>query len=217
MHKYPVLQSGFINSSDNGLTTPVEYNDLVISNVLSKDYRTPSNKYFFSPKVVELYTHWCEDPTVLKDFEFRERIISLAKSSFGEPSIFKWFNLQKQYANLSNLHIMFIYDTFNYLLGQPRKIQSIQWITLLEASIKTQTVSVDINKYFDKTFIKSSSGYLPSKLTDFISLWLNKPNGFEDLLITLFIIFGNRPYISDVSENPTNIVPSIKAIASVSQ
>lgn len=204
MSKYPILQSGFINFTDENLKTPVKYNDLVISNVLSKDYRSPSNRYFYSAEISELYNLWCGNPNCLKDFDIREQLLHITKLLFGQHSFFKWLRLQTEHADLSDLHKTFLIETLEYLVGQPRRLETAQWIKLLEKAIKSEGVKINIERFFDKELYHSVDplSLLPSTLIDILVIWTSKPRGFEDLLLTLYVIFGNRPYITDVSENP---------------
>lgn len=205
MNKYPKLQSGFISFSDQNLKTPVKYNDLVISNVLSKDYRSPSNRYFFSEDISMLYNRWCGQPDCLKDFETREQLLKIAKGLFATTSFFRWVNLQTNHGGLGDLHQTFLTETLEYLVGNDRKLQPSQWITLLERAIKSESTKVNFARFFDKELYGRQVGYdniLPSHIIEILSKWTSKPKGFEDLLISLYVIFGNRPYITDVSENP---------------
>lgn len=204
MKKYPILQSGFVSFTEETLLTPVKYNDLVISNVLSKDYRSPSNRYFYSKPLSMLYNKWLGNPQCLREFDTREQIIKHAKVLFGNPSIFKWMQLQLEHGEIGNLHEAFILDTLEFLTGKDRRIQVAQWISLLEKAIKSQAIQIDLAKFFDREKYPQPiyTDTLPGQLTDILQIWINRPQGYEDLLISLYVIFGNRPYITDVSENP---------------
>lgn len=205
MKKCPIMQSGFISFSDEHLQTPVKYNDLVISNVLSKDYRSPSNRFFFNQEITRLYNRWLGDPNCLKDFDTREELLKIAKLVFETPSFFKWIKLQTEHAQLGDLHVAFLTDTLEYLSVGERRLQVSQWISLLEKAIKSEGATVNLDRFFDKELYGRANGYdkiLPSNTVAVIARWTGWPRGFEDLLISLFVIFGNRPYITDVSENP---------------
>lgn len=205
MQKYPVMQSGFVSFTDEELLIPVKYNDLVISNVLSKDYRSPSNRYFYSPVISEMYNLWCSNPQSLNDLDFREKLLHNAKKLFNSISFFKWVDLQEKYGFLGDLHQAFLIETCEYLLTGERRVHVTQWISLIEKAIKSSSTHIDLNHFFNKNAIGKTVDYdkiLPSKLTDILILWSQRPRGYEDLLITLYVIFGNRPYITDVSENP---------------
>ncbi len=204
MKKYPILQSGFVSFTEETLLTPVKYNDLVISNVLSKDYRSPSNRYFYSKPLSMLYNKWLGNPQCLREFDTREQIIKHAKVLFSNPSLFKWMQLQLDHGEIGNLHEAFILDTLEFLTGKDRRIQVAQWISLLEKAIKSQAIQIDLAKFFDREKYPQPiyTDTLPGQLTDILQIWINRPQGYEDLLISLYVIFGNRPYITDVSENP---------------
>lgn len=204
MKKYPILQSGFVSFTEETLLTPVKYNDLVISNVLSKDYRSPSNRYFFSKPLAMLYNKWLSNPKCLMEFETREQVLKHAKVLFSTSSFFKWMQLQLDHGEIGHLHEAFILDTLEYLTGKDRRIEVGQWIGLLEKAIKSIGTQVDIQKFFDKEKYPQPAytDMLPSQMSEILQLWVNRPQGYEDLLISLYVIFGNRPYITDVSENP---------------
>ena len=202
MNKFPILQSGLISFTEEHLKTPVKYNDLVISNVLSKDYRSPSNRYFFSEDISMLYNKWCGDASCLNDFDTRELLIRTVKHLFGTPSFFKWVKLQTEHADLGNLHEVFLTDTLEYLCGKPRTVETVQWIKMLEKAIKSRGITVNFERFFDRELYKNYDEMLPNTLIDILQIWTSKPRGFEDLLLTAYVIFGNRPYITDVSENP---------------
>lgn len=204
MKRYPILQSGFISLTEEKLSTPVKYNDLVISNVLSKDYRNPSNHYFFSKPISVLYNKWLSNANCLLDFAVREELLVVSKHIFNTPSFFKWVKLQLDRGDISQLHEAFLIDTLEYLTGQDRKIQPSQWISLLEKAIKSTSTQINIARFFNKEMYQSPQygDLLPNTVNDILSIWVSKQGGYEDLLITLYVIFGNRPYITDVSENP---------------
>ena len=204
MKKYPILQSGFISFTEETLLTPVKYNDLVISNVLSKDYRSPSNRYFYSKPLSMLYNKWLGNPDCLRDFDTREQLLKLAKTLFATPSFFKWMQLQMDHGEIGSLHETFLIDTLEYLSGRTRRIETPQWVSLIEKAIKSYATQVNIAQFFDKEKYPqiAYTSMLSSSTVDILQTWVSRSGGYEDLLISLYVIFGNRPYITDVSENP---------------
>lgn len=206
MVKIPILQSGYVDVDINGLIKPTEYSDLVIQNVLSKDYRSPSNKFLFNPEIVKLYLEWQGNPDCIKHFEFREKLISLTKRLFKTKTLLQWLEFQNNKVSLSSLHVEFIYDTLRYLCNGKRSMEISQWINLVEKSLRDQVTHVSMGNHFSSKKITEELGYMYSVINlswnNLIIQWISKPKGTEDLLITMFVIFGNRPYITDVSENP---------------
>ena len=60
------------------------------------------------------------------------------------------------------------------------------------------SVSFTFDKYFDRT--KSNNVKFGSNLTsDILVDWVSHVDGFQDLLVSLYVIFGSRPYVTDVA------------------
>lgn len=200
---YPILQSGFVGLTQQGLRRPDIVEPSLRQSVIFKEYKLPLARYFFSPEVTELFVAWSSNPNSLKDFDFRERIIKAALASFGNPSIYRWITMQDEKPTVSDLHKAYILETMEYLFAdKPRSIQNVQWIRLLEASEKSHRVHVDVEKYFSRSALGPATEFrLPSALRDIIRAWVTKEQGFEDLLITLFVIFGDRGSRTDISNS----------------
>jgi hypothetical protein len=194
MDRYPILQSGFISLTEDGLIKPRTHDDIVLDDILSKDFRVPTNKNFYSIEVVKLFGHWTAEHNSITNFEIRERVIKLALKYFGN-SFYKWVITQNKSNNLTELHKQFIYDTLNYLSGDNRSLEAVQWVPLVDINFYFTGDKLNVDKYFG-----TQAGSLPSSIVDIIQRWTSKPNGYEDLLITLFTIFGNRPKILNVAE-----------------
>lgn len=201
MNAYPVLQSGFVGLSQQGLRRPDIIEPTLRQAVIFKEYKLPLTKYFYSAEVTELYTRWCGNAGALKDFDFRERIIQAAFSSFGHQSFYVWLRHQAEKPTVSDLHKAFLVETLQYLLnGSPRGIENVQWIRLLEATQQTHSVRVDVDKYFGtETMGVLATQRVPVALSSVIKAWISMERGFEDLLITLFVIFGDRSDRIDIS------------------
>lgn len=202
MQAYPVLQSGFISLTQNELRKPEMVEPSFRQEIIFKEFKIPLKKFFYNPEISELFSRWCNNPKCLKDFEFREKVIEKAFSAFSGPSFYTWLQLQNNKPTISDLHKAYLYETLEYLLlDKPRQIQSVQWVRLLEASEKTHSVKLDVSKYFGQdNNINTSSVRVPIKLSSVIGMWLKKPGGFEDLLISLFIIFGGRTNRTDITD-----------------
>lgn len=199
MAKFPVMQSGFISISDEGLTKSSIHKDIINDNILGRDYRTTENRGFHANRVVDLYEKWRADTSVLNNFEFREKLLTATIASFQINSIFKWLVLQNEKCNLTELHKQFIEDTLRFISGEDRSIQTAQWIALIEVSYNVSGVRLNPNRWFI-TESNLTGALLPSSMSELLRLWTMRPGGFEDLLMCVFIIFGDRPYITTVAK-----------------
>lgn len=200
MKKFAILQSGFITNLEKGLTRNDYIKDPFVDLALDKDHLKSKSLYFYHKEINDIYLAWSGDSTLLKSMEFRERILKAAKDAFNSYSIYQWFLMQSNAETLTELHQKFIYDTLGFVQGQKRSLETVQWIRLLEASEKSKGVKINVDKYFDNVNFKQEAKFSSSALTSFIVSWTTQPNGFQDLMITLFVIFGDRPYVTDVAD-----------------
>ena len=87
----------------------------------------------------------------------------------------------------SSLHESFLRDTLKYILEGSRSVNIISWVRM-------------INGYEEYNLHKERDldlGNYPKIIKDFTSeelvqLWVSRDNGFEDLIITLNLFFGNK-------------------------
>jgi hypothetical protein len=200
MKRFAILQSGFITNLEKGLIKNQYIKDPFVDLALDKDHLKSKSLYFYHKEINDIYEDWRGDKTLMKSMDFRERILKAAKDAFNSYSIYQWFLMQGNTETLTELHQRFIYDTLSFVQGQKRSIEAVQWIRLLEASEKTQGVKIDVDKYFDNVNFKQEANFSSSALSTFLVTWTSQPNGFEDLMITLFVIFGDRPYVTDVAD-----------------
>lgn len=203
MNKYPILQSGFISLIEAGFVRANRHVDMIVTNILSKDYRDTSNNLFYHEEVVHVYTDWLANPSLTKEFDFRERVYLAAKHAFGTRSLYDWLKAQTSNPHLTSLHKTFITETLLYVLAyDKRNIEVNQWVGLLVYDTKCKSIALDINTLIEKDLAKAVVSNASGDLNAVIRQWVGHPGGIEDLIISLFVIFGNRPYITDVAEKP---------------
>jgi hypothetical protein len=206
MQTYPILQSGFIGLSENGLKRPEPIQPSFRDAVIFKEVKFPLDKYKYSPLVKQLFVDWSANKDLLKDFDFREKIISAALTLFGSTSFQQWVDLQNRKPTTTPLHSVFIFETLDYLLrNEPRKTETLIWIRLLEADEHPSEVIINADKYFctETNSCYDNTEKLPVKLINIIRTWVSKERGFEDLLLTLFVIFGDRSAQTTVTKQNT--------------
>jgi len=197
--KFIQLQSGFIAKDETKFKLPEVEKSFYKDQVIGKDYLNDTNTFYYHEDITKLFYKYSADNKLAKDLNFIKETIKAIKDAIDNKSFFKWLLMETKYAKLSNLHKNFLYDTLNYLASGIRDIEVAQWIKLIDYSSETNSVIVNIDDYFAKE-TKASLNSINSNLTYVIADWISKPNGFEDMLITMFIIFGERRYINDVSD-----------------
>lgn len=197
MNNYSLLCSGFLSTTSNRLIHDKYVSDPFIDLVLDKDYLKSNNLDNFNKDVKMLFNNFRENKEIIKDFDFREKIIKTAFQCFNSMSFANWIEIQSKADTTGNLHNLFMEETLLYLSGIPRKVTNYSWIRLLTSDRKTDPVKFDTENWYKENNNKFKvKSFL---MQDVIKVWLLQPDGFIDLLISLAVIFGDRPYILDVN------------------
>lgn len=192
MNKYPVLQSGFVASSEKHVVKPNERNPETIARVLRVGGRLEDTKRFYSPEVTELYHEYSANPNVMRTMEFRERVLVAALTHIEERYFTKWINLQEKSPSLADIHISYLVDTIDYFtLDMSRRMDNLTWLPLISAEKHSKSLKVDVDGIVThwRELIKGA----PSIETkEVIAMWCEQKDGFTDLLTFLYIVFGDR-------------------------
>lgn len=193
----PILQSGFISLTEKGLVRLKTTDPTIREAILLNEYRRYVNKYFYSDVITRLFNRWASNPNLIKDFDFRDRVLRAAFEAFATPYVRHWIDAQINGGTVTKLHRAYLLELLDYLsTGAARTIEPTQWVRLLEASDKSEAVVVDISKYFDG----NGSVRTPATFTELIRVWASLPNGFTDLLVNIYVIFGDREQPNDVAD-----------------
>lgn len=108
------------------------------------------------------------------------KIIDIAKRLFGNFDQFIQYNIVDN--NLVHgKSLDFIVDTVEFINGSLRSLDINIWTNYLDFTTKKPSSKID------RRLVE-----LNSTGTNYIGKWLRQPNGFEDLLATLTILFGVR-------------------------
>lgn len=205
MNKLPILQSGFITYNEENLVNAAIIKDPFTDIALNKDHLKSKNIFFYSELVTDLYKKWCANPAILKDTTIREQIIKAAKIHFSLigarlNSIEKWIRLQNESPFLSQLHVQFLNETLIYVLFDlKRTIETPQWIRLLDGRNSVKNAEITTDKFFSN--VNNDASFISKiNLSDFLTEWLCRDKGFEDLLLSLYVIFGSRSFIIELSD-----------------
>lgn len=207
MNRICVLHSGFITYLGNNISLPdneLGTTELMNAIKFNQSIEEPDN-LCFSKEIDNIMQDFYNTKNALNDFNFRERVLKLAKYIFNTNNFYEWCNLQQNSPHLSNLHIRFIIDTLNYVKIGNREISIMTWYNLLNAkSIKSSNpIEYNLKDLFnnnlnsnglvsinsDDAYKEDNTSYL---LNDVILLWTQQVNGISDLLLSLYVIFGSR-------------------------
>lgn len=145
----------------------------------------------YNHAIEELWSAHVRESTDSTSFEFRERVFKVALVAFGARTFHEWFFAQLHSPFVGSLQRDFLDDTLAFLTKGRRKMFLENWAALLhidnadEGSMKTSQIT---REFFH---LDGSVNFPATTIEELVQQWCSKPNGFEDLLGTLHILFGN--------------------------
>ena len=145
--------------------------------------------------IEQLYRKRLNNESHLATFEFREKLLIIALNTFGTSDFCYWFRTQHVSPATGDLHRRFLDDTLRFILTGRREMFLETWNTLLTLSDIDGNIT-PLSTYAKEFFcMDSNTASSPPKqnikLREVIQQWVSRPNGFEDLLGSLHILFGN--------------------------
>lgn len=167
-------------------------NAQIFKSIVHNNNFARENKVVISNTDVEsLWNQLTNGDRFVSNASFREAILKAALIAFGTKDFREWVALQESNTYLTTTHNRFINDTFNFIKEGTRGLNIQMWMQLLAAEKTGDMASIKINteKYFNT---KSPIHMRESvSLKETIIKWVSMPNGFEDLLGTLHVLFGD--------------------------
>lgn len=137
-------------------------------------------------EVVRLYTDHIRKHENTQTWEFRKQVIDCAVRMFGEFP--RWVLIQKLNKHLHGTNYDFLLDTLQYLIAGGKRSASVAtWMEIMEVKPLADDKRIGKEDEIMNIFI---GPYAP-KTPDIISTWCGKENGFEDMLCTLYCMFGD--------------------------
>lgn len=187
-----IYPSGFLGSSSVEQTDPIS---LVanIRNIINKQEINKTIPYTANEKVSELWSDYTANNSNIdtKSFEFREMILVQALSAFGTNTFKQWVDAQIDNEHSGDNHYRWIDETLLFVLaGKPRLFQHNTWQVVLsadKAETKVRTYTKTMNQFLVKNEL-----YKRLTMKSFITEWVRRPGGIDDLLISLHVCFGKR-------------------------
>ncbi|WP_144106603.1 hypothetical protein [Paraburkholderia sp. BCC1886] len=145
-----------------------------------------------SPVVETIYAQYIKRPIETNTFDFREKILLAALDAFGHPNFLSWYEAQLQSPSVGDTHLRFLDDTLRFISTGRRNMSLETWASFLQMSeggVRPAVVAPYAASYFEARLGRSNDRS-PVSLIETIIAWTSQPGGFEDLLGTLHLLFG---------------------------
>lgn len=207
-----ILASGYVSYPDLPLVSKKMPEKIFDKYVIFKNHRNPNNPFYYNNEIDELYQLLSKTGAEINSVDNRASVLRIAKEMFARKNIMVWVDMQTNGPFFSSTLFSFLEDTLKAVLeGKKRRMHVTQWIRLIypnfteenrNSSLKDKMVALSRKYDEDKT--------IPKNLDDQILMWINRPNGANDLLVTLFILFGPRDWVLDVRDQ--DMVSGVNAV-----
>ncbi len=131
--------------------------------------------------VTELFRIYEQGVQDTRNLNFRFRVLDCAIRLFGDFR--EWMLLQRNNPNLVGYNLEFLRDTLKYVATGGREITPLIWGDL---------VSEKNDHSSSANHLTAQDLSIPKNLStaEFIQLWCSRKGGFDDLIQTLFVLFG---------------------------
>lgn len=153
---------------------------------------------FSLPKLPVLANHNIENITskflkqsmAILDVEFRELVLKVALGAFGTQDFRQWIYAQHDAGTTGELHIDFLQDTLNFIQYGKRDLSLSNWLpmlTLADVGSNVTPVEERVKLFFSDPETERERN---ASLVDVIQRWCSQDGGFEDMIQTLHVLFG---------------------------
>lgn len=146
-----------------------------------------------NPAVETLYGQQINRAPGVLSFEFKRSVLRTALNAFGTPMFDFWFTMQFRSPAAGEMHLRFLDDTLRFIQTGRREMALETWAALLQPD-EPKVNGAQLSEYAKEFFGIPSGGYnrhpRNRKITEVIQSWCSQPNGLEDLLCTMHVLFG---------------------------
>lgn len=140
------------------------------------------------PRVHALFVQFTNEPKKAVTWEFQSKVVTLAQELFeGE---YNWFIRQDSNALMKDQNYAFVLDTIRFIATGRRKFSIHTWPALVSYEVPLISESVQGRR---EIFFLMEQLAVPTQTNAFLQRWLSWPDGFNDLVYTMHLLFGSVP------------------------
>lgn len=162
-------------------------------------FEPKSDEVSYNHSVQGLWAKLLKGEARISNMDFRKQILEEALVSFGTKDFFSWYRVQRFSQLYGANQRDFLEDTIRFLSTGKRSVSIQNWHALLTLG-ETEDIAREEEREIVKEFFNLDVYDRPyvgqvnqnSDLLHVICTWMSIPNGDEDLLGTLQILFGNN-------------------------
>jgi hypothetical protein len=145
--------------------------------------------------VESLYSKYIRNTYKASSFDFQRLVLTTALGAFGSQSFDFWYLKQFESPSVGDLHRKFLEDCLRFIMTGRRDMSLQTWDSLIDYSDSGE-LRGQVSDMAADFFGITTNGYVRQRrmttLVDVLQGWCAQPNGLEDLLQSLHILFGIR-------------------------
>lgn len=193
MSSLVIYPRGFVGF-DIGLPVKQQSQDInkLINQIrYNKKFDRTKETVISNSEIETLFKQHIQGKRFTKNFDFREKILKAGLNAFGTKDFYSWAESQTKSPFFSDTHKRFLHDTFEYIKNGKRSFPTFSWMRIIQIkdlSYADGELNYDLDRFFK--FVNHAS--IPKDLLSIIQLWVSHPDGIEDLLMSLHILFGSE-------------------------
>lgn len=170
-----------------------DLNNILDSVKLNKQISTKSDLVISNVELENLWNQYKTGDRFIASFAFREQILKTSLESFGTDSFYEFCKIQTQSPYFTEMHRRFMNDTFNFITTGKRTLNIFSWMKLIECK-EPKTNDDQIAYTYDQFFgtNKPLNFRRDVSVVNAVQSWVSNVNGFDDMLGTLHIFFGDQ-------------------------
>ena len=155
-----------------------------------------------NPDVETLYAKYIRNSAETLGFSFRKLVWITALHAFGTNNFRYWYEQQHLSPRAGDMHRRFLEDTLKFIVTGRREFDVVgTWntlVTLNDTTDRAGRVTDCSLQYLDDlraSYPLSEENVRPANYIDTVDViqrWCSQPNGVEDLLLSLHVLFGDN-------------------------
>jgi hypothetical protein len=158
-------------------------------------FQASSGSILVNENVESLYSKYIRNTYKAASFDFQKLVMITALGAFGTQAFDFWYLKQFESPSVGDLHRKFLEDCLRFITTGRREMTLETWDSLLDYSDSGE-LRGGVGEVAADFFGITTNGYVRQRrmtmLVEVLQSWCAKPNGLEDLLLSLHILFGIR-------------------------
>jgi hypothetical protein len=153
----------------------------------------PNVKAYSNKAIDSLYAAYINRNGDTTSMAYREKVLKCALSAFGTDRFDLWYSKQFVSPSVGDTHHRFLDDTLRFIATGQRGMYLDVWRSLLRYNDEPDTRELLTPAAADFFGINTPGVRrqpVNASMVEIIQRWTAQPNGFEDLLCTMHILFG---------------------------